>query len=305
MLVTFSKLSIQRKLAGLALRELEILRASTFVKLMLYGGFIEDFSLITKDGSINFTAFPPGRLQIYKKIFISETHNEFCQAYQWEIEKRTDWMALDMKADTNQSSGVLDNKRRPEHAVRSANIQTSKADNQRTTVSDNPEQPGPVPSACNSGLDHVTVTETPDSTTPSQNRSSLKEANMESTKTSLEQLEDIDETVPIVDLTPSEVWMPSESIQPDSALSFADYPFEPISVAQTSCQVEENEPTWANTEVRTIHRMRREVRARLSANFFPICFSSARGWDRFIRARTAPGAIRALGPLRHTVDKNL
>jgi hypothetical protein len=42
-----------------------------------------------------------------------------------------------------------------------------------------------------------------------------------------------------------QIWTPAEYIQPDSTLSFADSPFEPNSVAQTACQVEEDEPTGA------------------------------------------------------------
>jgi hypothetical protein len=53
MLVTFSKLSIQTVLTGLTTWELENLNAPGFIKLLMYAEYINDYSIITKDGSLN------------------------------------------------------------------------------------------------------------------------------------------------------------------------------------------------------------------------------------------------------------
>jgi hypothetical protein len=53
MLVTFSKLSIQTVLTGFTTWELENLNAPGFIKLLMYAEYINDYSIITKDGSLN------------------------------------------------------------------------------------------------------------------------------------------------------------------------------------------------------------------------------------------------------------
>jgi hypothetical protein len=55
-MISFSQLPIQRMLVGLTNWELENIRTSGFIKLIMYGEYIKDFSLITKKGSINFAA---------------------------------------------------------------------------------------------------------------------------------------------------------------------------------------------------------------------------------------------------------
>jgi hypothetical protein len=65
-LIHFSQLPIRQMLVRLPTQELENVRKSDFLKLILYGKYLDSFCLITRAGTIDFDEFDPSMFQLYQ-----------------------------------------------------------------------------------------------------------------------------------------------------------------------------------------------------------------------------------------------
>jgi hypothetical protein len=233
--VLFTKYSVDELLAALTNRELREMNRVGLQKLTLYGKYIVDHSLITKDGLIDLTAFISTDYTLYWKTRRRRFGIEFCEAMDGEVEKRIHEQEA-RRIRRNEARSLTDRGLRV--SPRSLLPDQNKARLTMREMIFRPPRPTikvllstvkallfriPLsslvlffPHSLLGGGDHVAVAVTgKEPSTSSQNQSSRKEANTERAKTFMKQMvcldEDIIETIPIVGLTSARVSVPSNS----------------------------------------------------------------------------------------------
>jgi hypothetical protein len=91
-------------LIGFSLKELENMRSSDFIKLILYGKYLDAFCLITMTGEINFADFDPLTFRRYKRPRRDAIRARFIATLIREYTWRSEMMAKNLSPfdDTNE-----------------------------------------------------------------------------------------------------------------------------------------------------------------------------------------------------------